>query len=238
LNSRLLKDKMLNMKLGEDFLKVPLLDAAGKDWPLWKGRLELSLSVRDLLGHLDGTTPKPKNPADGKPDGWSPSTADELKEMKTYEKEIKEWRIGDTIVKQQIAVVIPNNLFAKLLSKSTAKEYYDTLKGLFEQRSLAVAVELRRKLGELKLKDGGDAREHIDKIVMLREELASAGKPISDEDLFNITFASLPRSYNGIFISKLLISLQFPQASQGIHKQSTSLHKPTRSHKVHRIAIS
>ncbi|KAJ8579772.1 hypothetical protein M405DRAFT_754108, partial [Rhizopogon salebrosus TDB-379] len=53
----------------------------------------------------------------------------------------------------------------------------------------------------MKLKDGGDAREHIDKIVMLREELASAGKPISDEDLFNIVFASLPRSYNGILTS-------------------------------------
>ena len=54
---------------------------------------------------------------------------------------------------------------------------------------------------ELNTVEGGDAHEHIDKIIMLREELTSAGRPISDEDLFNILFASLPWSYNGILTS-------------------------------------
>jgi len=44
-------------------------------------------------------------------------------------------------------------------------------------------------------------REHIDKIILLHEELASTGKPILDENLFNITFTSLPHSYNGILTS-------------------------------------
>ena len=30
----------------------------------------------------------------------------------------------------------------------------------------------------------------------MREELASIGRPVSDDDLFNIVYASLPRSYN------------------------------------------
>ncbi|KAF8546801.1 hypothetical protein OG21DRAFT_1395361, partial [Imleria badia] len=42
----------------------------------------------------------------------------------------------------------------------------------------------------------GDARAHIDKIIALREDLASIGRAVSDEDLFNIVYASLPRSYN------------------------------------------
>ena len=37
---------------------------------------------------------------------------------------------------------------------------------------------------------------HIDKIIVLREELASIGRPVSDNNLFNIVYALLLRSYN------------------------------------------
>ena len=36
----------------------------------------------------------------------------------------------------------------------------------------------------------------IERIIALHEELASIGRPVSDEDLFNIIYASLPCSYN------------------------------------------
>ncbi|KIK18400.1 hypothetical protein PISMIDRAFT_33339, partial [Pisolithus microcarpus 441] len=60
---------------------------------------------------------------------------------------------------------IPDSLFIKLLNKSSAMEYYDALKAQFEQCSLIVGVELRQQLGELKLKEGGDAHTHIEKIM-------------------------------------------------------------------------
>jgi hypothetical protein len=72
------------------------------------------------------------------------------------------------------------------------------LKAQFEHSSLVVGVELRRQLGEMKLKESGDARVHIEMMMRIREELASMGKPVADEDLFNMIFASLPRSDNGI----------------------------------------
>ena len=83
-------------------------------------------------------------------------------------------------------------MFVKLLNKATAEEYYNTLKAQFEQHSLVVSIELRRQLGELKLKEGSDARAHLEKLTLLCEDLASMGKPVSDEDLFNIIFASFP----------------------------------------------
>ena len=57
-------------------------------------------------------------------------------------------------------------------------------------------AELCRQLGELKLKEGGNACAHIEKIIALREDLASIRHPVTDEDLFNIVYASLPRSYS------------------------------------------
>ena len=140
-------------KLGDEFLKIPKLDASGKDWPLWKGRLELSLTARGLLGHLNGATPAPVDPAMQASEGKS-LTDDEIL---AYKKSLLDWQEKDAIVRQQIAVVIPNSLFIKLLNKATAEEYYNTLKAQFEQCSLVVSIELRCQLGELKLKEGSDA---------------------------------------------------------------------------------
>ncbi|KAJ8594387.1 hypothetical protein M405DRAFT_729837, partial [Rhizopogon salebrosus TDB-379] len=130
-----------NMKHGDEFWKVPKLDASGKDWPLWKGRLELSLLARGLLGHLTNNG-KPINPADGQAAGWSPTTTTEIAEMQAYEAAIKKWTEDNVVVRQQIAILLPDSLFIQLLPLSSAKEFYDTLKGQFEKRSLAVGVEL------------------------------------------------------------------------------------------------
>jgi len=123
------------MKHGDEFWKVPKLDASGKDWPLWKGRLELSLLARGLLGHLTNNG-KPVNPADANIPGWSPTTPAELAEMQAYEAAIKKWTEDDVVVRQQIAILLPDSLFIQLLSLSSAKEFFDTLKGQFEKRSL------------------------------------------------------------------------------------------------------
>jgi len=81
--------------------------------------------------------------------------ADEIKAVADYEKDLPIWLEKDAVVKQKIAVVIPDSLFITLLSKMTTKEYYDTLKAQFESWSLIVGVELRRQLGEMKLKENG-----------------------------------------------------------------------------------
>ena len=95
------------------------------------------------------------------------------------------------------------------LIQHSAHEYYMTFCHLFEKCSLVVGAELRCQLGELKLKEGGDACAHIEKIIALREDLASIGCPVTDENLFNIVYASLPRSYNpGLAVLSSTMRLQ------------------------------
>jgi len=177
---------MSTNKLGDEFLKVPKLDASGKDWPSWKARLELSLVARGLSGYLNGMKPMPSDPAIGKSPAWIPTTPAEQKEVEDYEKDLAEWIEKDAVVRQQIAVTIPNSLFIHLISKSTAKEYYDVLKGQFEQRSLVVSVEL-------------------EKMISIREDLASMGRPVTDEDMFNMIFVSLPRSISATTLISLIL---------------------------------
>ena len=112
-------------------------------------------------------------------------------------------------VQHMIANTLPNSLFVHLVNKDSAHEYYTTLCHLFEKCSPVVGAELCRQLGELKLKEGGDACAHIEKIIALREDLASIGRPVTDEDFFNIVYASLPRSYNpGLAVLSSMMHLQ------------------------------
>lgn len=159
-------------------IKLPKLDASGKDWTTWKVRLQLAAGSRGLGGYLDGSKKKPIDPAAGNSPGWTATTSEEIQSVEDYEKSLATWTEKDTKVRHMIANTLPNTLFIRLVGKDSAHGYFSTLQGLFEKRSLVV---------------GG---AHIDRIIALREELASIGRPVLDDDLFNIVYASLPRSYN------------------------------------------
>lgn len=161
-----------------------------KNGPTWKARLELAVEARGLEGYLHGKKLKPKDPREGKSPGWTPTTAAEIKEVDDYETASEKWHEKNALVKQQIAVTIPNSLFLQIKSKPTAHKYYEALKTHFEDRLLVISVELRCQLGEMKLKEGGDARAHLEKMASIREDLASMGKPVSDT---NSSIYSSPR---------------------------------------------
>jgi len=166
-------------KLGDDFLRVPKLAADGENWVTYKDRLQWSVDARGLLGHLDGTETKPVDPSTltGRGASWVPASADEMKEVVVYKATMKEWRMGEAIVKQQIAGTIP-----------------DTLSNMFEQRSRIVSVELLRKLQEQKCGEKANVREHFDKMRTIREQLSSLGQAPTDESFAAIILGSLPAS--------------------------------------------
>ena len=156
-----------------DDLKIPKLNATGKNWPTWKTKLENALGTKRLKKYLHGTVLVPTNPADGRSPAWIPTTAEEQQEVDDYKKASKDWDEKDSAVKHYISSSIPNSLYIHLNSKSTGAEYFAALCELFEDQSVAVSIEKRRQLSKLKLKDGGDARAHIDKMMTLCEELAA-----------------------------------------------------------------
>ncbi|KIJ04607.1 hypothetical protein PAXINDRAFT_40262, partial [Paxillus involutus ATCC 200175] len=90
-------------------------------------------------------------------------------------KALKEWQIGEAVVKQQIAGTIPDTLFLQVKSLATANSIFTYLAKLFEQRSRIVSVEILRKMQALRCNEKGNVREHFDKLRTLREQLASMG---------------------------------------------------------------
>ncbi|KAF8834592.1 hypothetical protein BDN67DRAFT_867090, partial [Paxillus ammoniavirescens] len=120
---------------------IPKLDAAGKNWSIWKFRVELNLGTKGLMEHVYGTKLEPTNPASSHSPAWIPTTPAEIQAQEDYKREPTEWEKNDHIAHQQICWTIPNSLIHHLMQKSTAVEHYKTLKELFKGRSFIVTLE-------------------------------------------------------------------------------------------------
>ncbi|KJA26561.1 hypothetical protein HYPSUDRAFT_123358, partial [Hypholoma sublateritium FD-334 SS-4] len=134
-------------KLGDDFLRIPKLDVAGANWVVYKDRFQWAIDARGLLEHIDGSEMEPASPikvtaldAEGK---VASKPADDEKLETEWKKEVKTWRQGEAIVKQQIAGTIPDSLFMKIRGKGSAREIWEALAGDFEKKSRMVSVDLR-----------------------------------------------------------------------------------------------
>ena len=130
----------LDLKLGNDFLRVPRLPADGKGFIIWKERLELSIRARGLFGHLDGTVTKPQEPPS--PEEGATLTTEQVSTREKYAKDLSQYLQEQAIVFQQIASTIPDSLYLKIKGKVTMKEAWDTLKADFEKRSQMIMIEL------------------------------------------------------------------------------------------------
>jgi hypothetical protein len=100
-----------NIKLGNDFLRIPKLPADGRGFVVWKERLELSIHAHGLYGHLDGAVTKPDDPPT-RPEG-SILTAKEVSFNKQYAEELSKYLQDQAIVFQQITLTIPDSLYSR-----------------------------------------------------------------------------------------------------------------------------
>jgi hypothetical protein len=202
-------------KLGDDLMKVPKLEAGGVNWVVYKDRFLWSVDARGLLEHVDGSEREPvcpvkprfvpKRDADGKETTdmvRAMLSADEERLMKEWKAELKEWKQGEAIVKQQVAATIPDSLFMKIRDKGTALEIWEALRNEFQNKSRMVAVDLRRRLQQEHCAEKGDVRLHFSKLRLMREDLAAMGHPPGDDEFYAIILGSLPYSFEP-FISAL-----------------------------------
>ena len=196
-------------------MKVPKLEAGGANWVIYRDRLLWSIDARGLLEHVDGSEKEPVCPVKPRVVPRRDSEGNETTEMvratptleeerltKEWKAELKEWKQGEAVVKQQIASTIPDSLFMKIRDKGTASEIWDALKGEFQNKSRMVAVDLRRRLQQERCAEKGDVRTHFAKLRAMREDLAAMGHIPGEDEFYAIILGSLPHSFEP-FISAL-----------------------------------
>src|SRR5277367_4131411 len=73
---------------------------------------------------------------------------------------------------------------------------WEAVRNQREKKSRMVTVDLRRRLQAEKCAEQEDVRAHLNKLQAMREDLASMGGSISDEDFTSIILGSIPLSYD------------------------------------------
>ena len=184
-------------KLGDEFLRIPKLDVSGQNWVLYKERFFWALDAHAILDHVDGTGEEPKDPVPKESrEKEKPLSDDEKALEKEWRKELKEWKQGEAIAKQQIASSIPDSLFMKIRTKGSASEIWKELENHFQKRSRMVSVDLRRRIQEVRCAEKGDMIAHFATLRTMREDLAAMGQSLTEDDFYAIILGSLPSSYD------------------------------------------
>jgi hypothetical protein len=192
---------MSSGKLLEFFIRIPKLLPDGSNWVIFKDRFAFAAAAAILNKHLNGTASAPVAPAFSQT-GPAPLTAAETIEVEAYEAALSIWQTGEAVLKQAIASTIPDSLFLDVRKELTAKLMWDAVTNKREKKSRMVTVDLRRKLQSEKCEENGDVRAHLIKLQTMREDLASMGGSINDEDFTSIILGSIPLSYD-TFISAM-----------------------------------
>lgn len=76
-----------------------------------------ALDAHGVLGHVDGTGKEPVDPVPKEAQDEGRLYDEQKVSALQWNKDLKEWRQGKAITKQQIASLIPDSLFMKVHSK-------------------------------------------------------------------------------------------------------------------------
>ena len=139
-------------KLGDEFLRIPKLEVSGTNWVIFKDCFTWALDACSILDHIDGTGKEPEDPIpqETREKELSKPLTEEQKKLDTeWKKELKEWKQGEAIAKQQIASSIPDSLFLKIWAKGTVYAIWKELGGHFEKRLRMVSIDLCWRIQEL-----------------------------------------------------------------------------------------
>ena len=144
-------------KLGNEFLWIPKLDVSGSNWVIFRERFIWALDARGIIDHIDGTGSEPIDPVPEK-DRKEVLSA---KLDSEWKRELREWRAGEAVAKQQVASSIPDSLFLKIRSNGSAFRIWKALGDHFEKRSQMVAIDLQRRIQNQRCGDKDDIVTHF-----------------------------------------------------------------------------
>src|SRR5271168_88594 len=183
-----------NGKILEFFTKIPKLEADGSNWVIFKDRFLFAAAAASLVSHIDGTGVAPILET-GFPRSGPLSEAQQA-ELDKYTSDLARWESDEAMIRQAIASSISDSLFLEVRKKKTGMEMWEAVKDQREKKSRMVTVDMRRKLQAEKCLESGDVRTHLNKLQAMREDLASMGGSILDEDFTSIILGSIPPSYD------------------------------------------
>lgn len=87
---------------------------------------------------------------------------------------------------------------------------WNKIENQFEKKTWSNKLNLRRRLHNARLREGGSVQEYLKELVDIFDELARLGEPLKEEDKVIYLLASLPESYN-VLVTALEANIEVPK---------------------------
>ena len=174
--------------------KSSVIALNGKNYATWKIQCRMSLMKDGLWNIVSGQETQPT--------GVGVTAA-----------EINKFTVRSDRALAIIVLSVEPTLLYLLGDPNDPGEVWERLAGMaaqFEKKSWANKLELRRKLYNLRLKEGSSVQNHIKSMTEIFNSLSVIGDNISDEDKVVHLLASLPDSFN-MLVTALEANCEVPK---------------------------
>lgn len=147
---------------------------------LWKFKMEMVLAAKDLWEIVEGSE---QEPPDQFENDYDP------KVFKAYQRRSK-------LELSIIATNLSNKQAAHIQHSRDPSAAWQILCDVHEQKSLSNILYVRRKFFTMKMQDGDDMLDHINKVKALADQLSCLDVPLRGEDVVMTLLQSLSDSYD------------------------------------------
>ena len=111
------------------------------------------------------------------------------------------WNEMDGNVIANIYLALADEVLSSVAEKKTAKEIWDTLKKLYESKSLHNKIFLKRRLYTLQMVETTSVTDHINTIRTIFSQFTMLGQQIEENERAELLLQSLPDSYDQLIIN-------------------------------------
>ena len=163
--------------------KIERLDSDGSNWVSYKARLQSAFLSHEWEEHLTETTVTASYINLGNVNNITPD---------------RRWTLDERAARQWIVSSIPNTIFLPIMGNATVKGLWDALVLEFEGRSTTAIADLEHQINTTYCGDNENVRDHIEKLALMRERLASLGDTMTDRKYGQILIGSMPSMYSHV----------------------------------------
>ena len=114
---------------------------------------------------------------------------------------VDDWKKMDQKAKSTIRLCLSDSVLLNVLEEATTKDLWENLGKLYQSKSLVNKLFLRKKLYNLRMRDGDSVAEHLNAFNTVVSQLVFVEIKISDEDKCISLLCSLLDSWDSLVVA-------------------------------------
>jgi len=196
---------------------IPKLDASGMNWAIFAVRFQDAVEAKGFWGHFTSTKLRPTAnipgaeavavaaavPAEGDKAPTPILTAEELAVAQ------KQWDKDELSAKLLLTQKILDSTLMHIHMKKTVRERWEAIVTEYTEKGAYTQTDLCKEFLRSKCPNRSNVQEFLDNLRVKREELASVGVKISEDDYCSTIINSLPNSLANFASSQLAAAQLF-----------------------------